>query len=232
MYDTTTLPSDADLLTEDEIQTAVIDEYVKAGLSKISKGANAKDPDKLRDRVYEKVTSRVVASRSEMSAKSWTQGELYSAVFPGAPGTDPNQLISELTPLEQAVRARLMRQCWTLTNPDRKGTIQLRLGKEGRSEILVRTSVQRGVDEIIGAFITNDGKLIVEEAVTPRVEKLLGAAKEVRLFNDLVVEARHPELGGQLTKILEGAKRRVSAELTRPAQPAIAAPAETGDAAE
>jgi hypothetical protein len=57
------------------------------------------------------------------------------------------------------------------------------------------------------------------------VEKLLTAARELRLHNDVVVEPRHPELSVSITRRLETAKRRVAAELTRApgngAQPAL-----------
>jgi hypothetical protein len=120
-----------------------------------------------------------------------------------------------MSPLQLAVRARLRRAAWNLTNPSRKGHIQARLGKEGRTEVLVRTKVQRGVDEIIGVFITDDGDLIMQESVHPVVEKLLSAAREVRLYEELIVEGRHPELMPQVGKMLASARKRVAAELTR-----------------
>lgn len=212
-------------LTDEEVDEAALAEYRSAGMTKIGKdGAETKDVEAFKDKVYRTVTSRIVNSRPEMAKNSWTQGELTGSVFPNSPGSDPNQLISELSPLEQAVRAKLQRAVWTLTNPDRKGSIQSRLGKEGRTEVLVRTKVQRGVDEIVGVFITNDPKLILEESVQPMVEKLYNVAKEVRLHNDLVIEERHPELMGAVNKILDVAKKRVNAELSRAsAQPALPA---------
>jgi hypothetical protein len=215
--------TDTDLVfTDEQLDAATLQAYMKAGLVKLTReGDTVIDTDAMKDKAFDLVTSRIVSDRTEMATHSWTQGELYSRMFPGAPGTDPNQLLSELNPLEQTVRSKLTRTVWTLTNPNRKGNIQSRLGKEGRTEVLVRTKVQRGVDEIVGVFITNDSKLIMEESVQPMVEKLYNVAKEVRLHNDLVIESRHPELAGSLGKVLDVARKRVNAELNRPsAQPA------------
>jgi hypothetical protein len=207
-----------ELLTQEEIDAEVLKVYREAGRTRTTRtGEIVRDTDALKDSVFAKVTSRVVNTRAEMSTKSWTPGELYAEVFPNGPGSDPKQNLGDLSALDLMVRKTLIRQVWTNTDPSRKGAIQSRLGKEGRTEVLVRTKVQRGVDEIIGAFITNDPKLIIDESVQPMVEKLYGVAREVRLHNDLVVEARHPELSGQLAKILDVAKRRVTAELARPA---------------
>jgi hypothetical protein len=223
--DNTSNDNDSDFVfSEEELNAAILAEYSQAGLAKRNReGDTVIDTDSMKDKVFDLVTSRVVSNRTEMAANSWTQGELYAKVFPGAPGTNPSQLLSELTPLQQSVRNKLTRSVWSLTNPNRKGNIQARLGKEGRQEVLVRTKVQRGVDEIVGVFITNDGKLILEESVQPMVEKLYNAAKEVRLHNQLVIDSRHPELAGPIGKMIDGARKRVNAELNRPSSPAAAA---------
>lgn len=223
--ESSTLTEPAVLFTDEELQAAELRAYQIAGYVKVDKeGTTIKDTDALKTRVFEVVTARVASSRADMAAKSLTQGELYAAAFPAGPGADPKRLISDLPLLEQAVRAKLVRTVWALTNPDRKGAIQSRLGKEGRSEVLIRTKVQRGVDEIMGVFITDDPKLIMEESVQPMVEKLYNVAKEVRLHNDIVIEARHPELAGSVMKILDVARKRVNAELTRPANGTAALP--------
>jgi hypothetical protein len=214
------------MITPEVLAAAVLEEYESAGLVKAGKdGDKVLDNDALKERTYQEVVSKVVQSRSEMSNKSktLTQGELQAAVFPGSPGTDPKKPLSELTPLEAAVRAKLRRAVWNLTNPGRKGMIQSRLGKEGRTEVLVRTKVQRGVDEIVGVFITDDPDLIIQESVHPVIEKLLTAAREVRLYDESIIAGRHPELSPQVLKMLESAKKRVAAELNRPAPPALPA---------
>ncbi|MDP8993270.1 MAG: hypothetical protein M3N31_09525 [Actinomycetota bacterium] len=205
------------LVDPDELKAAETDMYIKAGLAKVNRAEETvPDTDAMKERAYKTVTSRVANDRSEMAAKGLTQGELYAAVFPGAPGTDPRQVIAELTPLEQALRSRLHRAVWNLTNPGRKGNIQNRLGKEGRTEVLIRAKIQRGVDEIVGVFVTDNPELIMQESVHPVVEKLLSAAREVRLHNELVIEERHPELAPQVAKALNLARKRVVAELARP----------------
>lgn len=206
-------------VTKDELELALTAAYMKAGLVKLNKaGETIRDNDAVKERVYDAVSSHVVNDRTEMSNKnkSLTIGELYSVVFAGAPGADPKQNSADLSPLDLAVRDKLKRTAWNLTNPNRKGSIQTRLGKEGRTEVVIRTHVQRGVDEIVGVFVTDNLELILKESVNPMIEKLLGAAKELRLHNELVVEARHPEIGPQITKAIDIARKRVMLELARP----------------
>lgn len=202
----------------EELKAAEREAYAKAGLVKVNRAnETVPDTDAMKERVYQTVTTHVVNERAEMGTRSLTQGELYAKVFPGAPGSDPNHVVAELSLLDQAVRAKLRRAVWTLMGPGRKGYVQNRLGKEGRSEVLIRTKVQRGVDEIVGVFITDHTDLILQESVHPVIEKLLGAAREVRLYNELIIDGRHPELIPQVTKMLDTAKKRVAAELTRTA---------------
>jgi hypothetical protein len=219
MEETVDFDSDV-VVTKDVLDAAVTAAYALAGMSKVNKdGITVPDGDELKERVYQAVSSHVVNNRTEMSRKekTLTQGELYASVFPGAPGTDPRPNAPDLSPLEDAVRDKLRRACWNMTNPNRKGSVQTRLGKEGRSEVVIRTKLPRGVDEIIGVFVTDDADIIMKESVNPMVEKLLAAAKELRLHNELVVEARHSELAPQITKLLDVARRRVNAELARTA---------------
>lgn len=207
------------IFTDEQLATAELEEYRRAGLTKVSReGETVIDKDAVKEKVYQFVTSKVVNDRSEIGnkTKTLTQGELQAAIFPGSPGTDPNRPLTDLMPLQMAIRSKLRRTAWNLTNPSRKGYIQNRLGKEGRSEVLVRTEVPRGVDEIVGVFITNNPDLILQKSVHPVVEKLLSAAREVRLYNEIIIESRHPELLPQVTKMFDTARKRVAAELTRP----------------
>ncbi|MCU1460925.1 MAG: hypothetical protein JWO37_1000 [Acidimicrobiales bacterium] len=207
------------VVSKEELEAGLTAAYAKAGLVKVNRAGDVvRDTEAMKDRVYTVVSSHIVTNRTEMSqkGKSLTVGELFAAVFPGVPGADPKDNTAEMSPLDAAVREKLKRSAWNLTNPNRKGSIQTRMGKEGRTEVVIRTLVQRGVDEIVGVFVTDNADLILKESVDPMIEKLLSAAKELRLHNKLVVEARHPEIGPQITKMIDIARKRVVAELARP----------------
>ncbi len=221
-----------DIFTEEQLVAAEIEEYQRARLTKVTlEGETVIDRDALKEKTFQIVTSKLVNNRTEMGNKNktLTQGELQGAVFPGSPGADPTRSLAELTPLQLAIKSRLRRAIWNLTNPSRKGYIQNRLGKEGRTEVLVRTEVQRGVDDIVSVFITNDAELIMQKSVSPVVEKLLSAAREVRLYNEMIIESRHPELLPDVAKMLATARKRVAAELTGPNGTAPALPASSSE---
>jgi hypothetical protein len=189
--------------------------YQDAALTKAaSNGATVRDEDKMRAKVFDLVKSKVVADKTQKSANSWTQGELYAAVFPGAPGTD-GRGIDSLGANELKVRIELMRRVWTLTNPARNGYIQKRLGDGEGTLVLCRVPVMRGLDEAPGCYVTNDGDLIMSDSLQPRVEALVRAANNLRDHAGMLTD-RHGELENRILAAVGSGAARTTAALPSP----------------
>lgn len=212
---------------EDEVTQRLDESLINAGHVAIAAdGTQTADEDAMKAKAVSVVGDRVVSKKTERSTNSITPGELYAAVVPGAPGTDPSTVAS-LDAVETEVRKRLVRKLWNLTNPNQSGYIQKRLG-DTSSLILCRTTVMRGLDEQKGCYVTDDATLIMEDSVAPRIESLVREAANLRKHADMVT-SRHPELEQKLLTALNAGARRAAAELPKPApKPAGELPAESG----
>jgi hypothetical protein len=200
----------------ERVQEMVTDEYLRVGFKTVNRDdETVVDDDAFKARVFELVTSRVVDEPTDKSAHSWTQGELYAAVFPGSPGTDPltsDQL--DITELE--VRDVLKRKVWNLTNPARTGYVQKRLVDIAPgSMILCRAKVMRGLDEISGCYITNNPDLIMHDSLAPRIEALVKEADNLRAHAAMITN-RHPALEATVAKAIGSGVKRTVAALPKP----------------
>jgi hypothetical protein len=206
--------SSRSLIDPDEIQRRVDRAYTDAGYSMKSEDDGVvPDEEKMKERVFELVTSKVVPSRHQKSEYSWTQGELYASTFPdgpGADGTDPDQLSAN----DREVRKALMRKVWNLTNPGVQGFVQKRLGAEG-SRVVCRGRVMRGLDEVQGVYVTDDPDVIMHDSIDPQVEALVRKAASLRKHIDMV-GGRHPELEGRIAGALSTGIDRTRAALPAP----------------
>lgn len=211
---TITAESEIAVFDPDRVEELVRHAYEQAGYTKIDReGEIVLDEDKLKAKVFETFTSKVVTSKSDKSNNSWTQGELYARVFPGAPGTDP-KTADQLDLIDGEVRSKLVRRTWNLTNPNRTGYIQKRLEEKG-SLILCRAKVMRGLDEQLGAFITDNADLIMSDSMAPRVEKLVKEADNLRAHATMITR-RHPELENKVTAAIGSGVKRTVAALPKP----------------
>jgi len=198
----------------EQVEKLVLAEYEKAGFAKPDgDGGITIDDGAFKAKVFEIVTSKAVTDKSDKSQKSWTAGELYAKVFPGAPGTTPGTL-GQLDMLETEVRAKLVRKVWTLTNPNRTGYVQKRLEEIGTT-VLCRATVMRGLDEVNGVFITDNPELILSDSLAPRVEKLVKEANNLRQHATMIT-TRHPELENKVATAIGSGMKRTTAALPKP----------------
>lgn len=192
--------------------TELADEQMVAhGYVKSKNGDQVPDEDAVKQKVYELVSNRIVSSKEEKSKKSWTQGELYAAVFPNGPGADSRQNKDLLSDPDLALMDKLTRKVWNLTNPGRAGYIQKRLGQDGGSLILCRASVYRGQDTVSGCFVTDNDDLIMNDSLQPQIESLVKKADTLRQHADMIGD-RRPALETRMKAALGlGVKRTVAA---------------------
>jgi hypothetical protein len=183
-----------------EAEGRITEEYEKAGfVKKASNGLTVRDEEKFKARVYQVVSSKIATGKKDRSAKSVTNGELYAAVFPQGPGATPGTA-DQLDPIDAEARSLMMRRVWALTNPGPKGYIQRRLG-DSSSLILCRGTVIRDLDETPGVYVTDDPTLIMEDSLTPQIDKLVRVANNLRI-HAIMVTSRHPELEQRVTAAL------------------------------
>lgn len=196
------------VLLSEKIDEQYIDhEYAK----QTREGEVIADDAPMKARVFELVLKKKVTSKEDLAKASWTNGELYAAVFPGAPGTDPKTL-HVLDEVDAEVRKRLMRKVWGLTQGTRSGFIQKKLGTEGSRMVLCRSISTRGLDDVEVCFVTENPDLIMSESVMPQVETLVKKANDLRLHAEMV-QTRRPELEQRITRELGLGVRRVEAAL-------------------
>jgi hypothetical protein len=203
------------VVSPEEIEALIVTEYTRVGYMRTNQaGASVVDDDAMKAKVLELVAQREVTDKSNKSANSWTQGELYAATFPGAPGTDPKTADSLDFP-QKEVRKTLMRRVWNLTNPARTGYIQKRLvGKGDGGLVLCRAQVMRGLDEINGCYVTADHSLILSDSLGPRVEALVTEANNLRAHAELLTD-RQPELEPRVLRAIGSGMKRTQAALPK-----------------
>jgi hypothetical protein len=209
-----TLSQSPDIFDPEQIEAMIHDEYVRAGYTKVNReGDTVVDDDKMKAKTFKVVTSRAATDKSNKSSNAWTQGELLAEVFPGAPGTDP-KTIDLLDYGQSEVRKTLMRRTWNLTNPARTGYIQKRLEEIG-SLVLCRSKVMRGLDEVNGCYVTDNGELILSDSLAPRVEALVKEADNLRAHATMIT-GRHPELDHNVVGAISSGLKRTQAALPKP----------------
>jgi hypothetical protein len=212
----------------EQIKAEVEAHYIRVGFGKVNRdGETVVDDDAFKKKVFETIASRPVTGKPNKSSNAWTQGELLAAVFPGAPGTDPNTS-DQLTEAENLVRSTLVRKCWNLTNPNRTGYVQKRLDEVG-TMVLCRAKIMRGLDEINGSYVTDDPDLIMGDSVAPKIESLVNEANNLRAHAQMIT-SRHPELEDRVAAAISSGVKRTQAALPKPtstngSRPQIAAPA-------
>jgi hypothetical protein len=191
------------------VEQRIDEEYQRAGFVKPSPDGTTeiRDDDKMKARTLQVVSQALVTSKNDRSRKAVTNGELFAAVFPEAPGAKPGTA-DQLDEIESEVRTALMRKVWGLTIPGPGGWIQKRLG-EG-SLILCRAVVLRKLDGIMAAYVTDDPTLIMEDSLNPQIDKLVRVASDVRGHASMIVQ-RHPELEQKVTTALSSGFNRVKA---------------------
>ena len=229
---TTTNPSGSErpFLDPVVVEQMAAEEYVRAGYTKVNRqGETMPDDEAMKAKVLELIQARVVPDRSAKSANSWTMGELYAAVFPGAPGTTPTENIDALDLNTKAVLEKLRRRVWNLTNPGRTGWIQKRLGEDS-TLVLCRATVMRGLDEVAGCYVTDDPDLIMADSLQPRIEALVREAQNLRDHAGMIT-TRHGELEARINAAIGVGRERAEAVLPRPSDGVKALPKGAEDTA-
>jgi hypothetical protein len=208
-----------ELLDPIVVKQKVAEQYLAHDYSRKNRdGDFVPDDNKLKARVHELVTSKVVTTKEDVAKNSWSPGEIYAAAFANAPGTD-KKTIHLLDDLDAAIRHALIRKVWGLTQPRRTGYIQKKLGIEGKDLVLCRSTTTRGLDDVEVCFVTGNPDLIMSESVMPQIESLVKKADDLRLHAEMV-RTRKPELEGRLLKELGLGVGRVSAALPQGSAPA------------
>lgn len=171
------------------------------------------DDEALFDAAFALITEKVVETKDDKNdpGKSTTRDELYAALFPTAPGADGTNP-DDLDDVEMAVFKKLNRDCWSLTQDGPTGKIQRRLDDQGSSLILCRSSMMRGVNRHVGAFVTNTAQFILNDNLKPELDALQKKAENVQRRVEMIAE-RHPELEATIQGQLESTVGRVRAAL-------------------
>ncbi len=169
-----------------------------------------RDTRAMLEATYEEVVKHVADSKEEVAEKAITRGELYAAVFPGAPGTDgAGDPVDEF---DMAVAEHLERDVWSLTQPKSEGAIQKRLGEDGLTFLLCREKIRRNLDKADAVYLTDNPQLILETFVDKEVKAYERKAANLKKQLEMVTK-RHEELTAQVKSRVRLAENKNKAEL-------------------
>jgi hypothetical protein len=171
---------------------------------------------------YETMLARhvVTGSASDRVAKgAATKHELYSEVFPKGPAVSAQPASVE----ERHAREYLRNKVWKLAATGINGSVNKRLGLEGKTLVMCETDVERtakseetGITEPTdkrGRFLTDDGALIQRYSLVPLIEKRQKAVDSLAKHAVMVTE-RHPEITANVQRQLTGFVKKASVTLT------------------
>jgi len=199
---------------DDPVEAIVDQAFIAAGYTSVDSDSTlSRDDDKMKAKAFAVVKAKVVSEPKEKSAKSISQGEIYAAVFPEGPGTDPDK-VDDLSPDEYEARRKLVRRVWNLTNPGRHGYIQKRLENSGNL-VLCRTTIMRDLDEVKGCYVTDHPDLIIVDSLRPQIEAMVRQANNLAKHFEML-GARHPELEGRMLGELGTGINKAVASLPAP----------------
>jgi hypothetical protein len=201
--------------SQEEIEARITAAYAAEGYVVETEDGIRRDVRARNDAALAAFKGREATSKLDKAKASLTPGELYQHVFPSGPGADgdPEQLDAE----DRAAYERLKRDCWALTLPRPEGWIQRQLASAGSTAVLCRAKVMRGADPVVGAYVTNDPILIIEDSVSGQIEGLVRKADNLRRHMDMVL-GRHPELQQRVFAELGRGIKRTAAALPAPAR--------------
>jgi hypothetical protein len=204
----------------DEIETRITAAYAAEGYVIETEQGVRRDVRARNEAALAAFAGREATSKLDKAKAALTPGELYQRVFPAGPGADGD--VEALDGEDRAAYERLKRDCWALTLPRPEGWIQRQLARSGSTSVLCRAKVMRGADPLIGAYLTNDPILIIEDSVAGQIEGLVRKADNLRRHMDMVL-GRHPELQQRVFAELGRGIKRTAAALPAPARTAAAA---------
>jgi len=204
-----------------EIETRITAAYAAEGYVLENDDGLRRDVRARNEAALAAFRGREATSKFDKARAALTPGELYQRVFPSGPGAEGD--IEELDAEDRAAYERLKRECWALTLPRPEGWIQRQLASSGSTSVLCRAKVMRGADPVIGAYLTDDPILIIEDSVAGQIEGLVRKADNLRRHMDMVL-GRHPELQQRVFAELGRGIKRTAAALPAPSRvPAAAA---------
>jgi hypothetical protein len=169
-----------------------------------------RDTQAMQDAAYEVIRQHIANSKEEISENAITRGELYAAVFAGAPGTDGSG--DPVDEYDRAVAEQLERDVWSLTQPKSEGALQKRLGEEGSSLLLCREVIRRKLDKAQAVYLTDNPVLIMEALVDKEVKGYERKAANLKKQLEMVTR-RHEELRSQVSSRVRLATNKNKAEL-------------------
>jgi hypothetical protein len=176
-----------------------------------------RDTRAMLEAAYEEVVKHIANSKEQIAEKAITRGELYAAVFPGAPGTDGTG--DPVDEFDMAVAEHLERDVWSLTQPKSEGAIQKRLGEDGLTSLLCREKIRRNLDKADAVYLTDNPQLILETFVDKEVKAYERKAANLKKQLEMVTK-RHDELTSQVKSRVRLAENKNKAELNlAPASP-------------
>lgn len=196
---------------------SVIEKEIESRVRRVWEGAGYTNedgtpvPELMNEAAYRAVRPHVANTKEDVADKAITQGELFAAVFPNAPGADGSG--EPVDEFDQAVVRRLERDVWSLTQMKDTGYIQKRLGEEGSKLILCREKIRRKVDRAWGVYLTESPVIIMEKVVDQEAKAYEQKAESLRQQLDMV-RTRQKELQGQIAARVRQAEKKTKAELT------------------
>jgi len=169
-----------------------------------------RDTQAMQDAAYEVIIKHVANSKEEIAEKAVTRGELYAAVFAGAPGTDG--MGDPIDEFDREASEQLERDVWSLTQPKSEGALQKRLGEDGSSLVLCRENIRRKLDKAQAVYLTDNPLLIMEAVVDKEVKGYERKAANLKKQLEMVTR-RHEELRSQVSSRVRLASNKNKAEL-------------------
>lgn len=205
-------------------------DYIRAGFKQLgldlfNQQAEIPDEAAFSKKLFDLVTSRE-ADRNTKSDAGWTAGEVYSNLFPGAPGADGTP-VEQLDLNERGAYAKHLRRIGQLCNSGTRGFVQSRLAEEpaaadGTRRVLCHGKITRGYDLVDGFWVTRDPDLILD-SWDKKVEKWAKEADSLRNFGKMLLN-RQPAIAEGMAKSLRSGEARAKgslAELNAPAPKAL-----------
>jgi hypothetical protein len=194
---------------EEEVEAAIDDLYLREGYADDD---GEPSESAMKEAAFDVAMQNfVVASKRERSKNALTNGQLYSLVFPSAPGA--GEATPTLDPVSEQVLKKLSSKLWGLTQTRRSGYLQRRLETEESTLVVCRCQVLRYAESTQAVYATDNETLIMEDAVDKEIQSLFRRASSLRRDLSMVLE-RHPQLHGKVVQQLGTELRRINQELT------------------
>jgi len=169
--------------------------------------------ERMNKAAYQVVRTHIANTKEDIGTEAISQGELYAAIFPSAPGADGSG--EPVDEFDKEVAKRIERDVWSLTQPKDTGYVQKTLGEEGSKLVLCREKIrtQRHLDKVWVVYLTESPVIIFEKIVDHEAKAYEQKAANLKKQLDMVRNRRH-ELRGQIDARVRQAEKKTKAELS------------------